>query len=1085
MKLTTLLLIVTLTQVSASVFSQQITLNEKRAPLEKVLDIIKKQSGYQIFYQDQDLLKATPVTIQATNASLQQVLDETFANQPLSYKIFDKTVVIKEKEPTLIEKAKAFFAQVTITGKVTDESGQPLAGVTIKIKTTGQATATDAKGIYTITVPDNNTILVFTYIGFESQELKASDIPNGSVITMKAIATNLHEVFVNKGYYKERQELSTGNVSKVTAQEIGEQPVSDPILALEGRVPGLQITQSTGTPGKLNSIAIRGKNSAIQGANPLFVVDGVPFFVFPTLATSFDNPNISPTVDGLSSPFNSINPQDIESIEVLKDADATAIYGSRGANGVILITTKKGKAGATRADVSFYTGWGDPTRTLKRLNTDQYLKMRNEAFVNDGTNPPANAYDINGTWDVTRNTDWTKEFLTTSHFTDAEASVSGGNVNTQFLIGGGYHKETPIIPGNFFDQRGSVHTNITHRSTDDRFNVSFSAYYSSDDSQLSLGMGNLTTPPDAPPIYNENGTLNWANSTWTNPFRYTLTTGKGVTNLLNSNVDLSYKIINDLQFKVNLGYTNTQMNQFQADPITYYDPAIVSSQSFSASANSLASSWIVEPQINYRKAILKGTLEALLGTSFQSQTLTQSAIQGFGYSNDALLQNIAAATTVQYLGNSYSNYKYNSVYGRVGYNWQEKYIINLTGRRDGSSRFGSGKQWGNFGAVGAGWIFSKEAFVENNLPWLSFGKLRASYGITGNDQIGDYKYLTTYNPYTTGTYFGGSTLMPTGLANPEFGWETTKKTEVGAEFGFLKDRISFTTSYYSNESSNLLLNYLLPSFTGSTSVVGNFPATIKNSGLEFTLNTINVKSKDFSWTTSFNLTIPIDQATLISFPGLATSSYATKYIIGQTINISKFYHFTGVDPQTGLYTFQDYDNDGKISSPNDNQVIISKNKQYYGGIQNNLKYKNWQLDFFFQFVAQKYGQNLFSSTTLLGSMANIPEYLYNNRWKAPGDNATVQKLSNSNSSATSALYSIAASDYAYSNASFIRLKNLSISYQIPGNWKRSLGLTNCRLFIQGQNLLTVTKYLGADPETQTPNGIPPVRVLTVGIQVGL
>lgn len=469
MKMAIFIICAAFLQVSASTgFAQKVTLNEKDASLEKVFNDIKKQTGVIFFYKADALRGTSKVNINVKDATLQEALDQCLKDQPLIYTIAGNTIGVKKKEENLIDKAKAFYAQVTVTGKVTDETGQQLPGVTVKIKDSDLATATDSKGSYTITVPDNNTILVFSFIGYETQELAAKYIPSGSAIIFKAVATNLKEVVVNKGYYNEKRELSTGDVSVVSAKEIGQQPVSDPIMALEGRVPGLQISQASGMPGSALIVQLRGQNSIANGNAPLYIVDGVPFTS--TTLTSSDIGggavgipyNGGPVGLGLS-PFNSLSPTDIESIEVLKDADATAIYGSRGANGVILITTKKGKPGSTKFDIDVNSGTGEVSRFIPMLNSQQYLAMRNEAFKNGGNTPGASDYDLNGLWDNTRYTDWQKMLIGgTAKYTNAQAEISGGNLNTQFLIGGAYNRQTTVFPGNFFDQKGSLHVSLNH-----------------------------------------------------------------------------------------------------------------------------------------------------------------------------------------------------------------------------------------------------------------------------------------------------------------------------------------------------------------------------------------------------------------------------------------------------------------------------------------------------------------------------------------------------------------------------------------------------------------------------------------------
>src|SRR5258708_653893 len=330
-----------------------------------------------------------------------------------------------------------------------------------------------------------------------------------------------------------------------------------------------------------------------------------------------------------------------------------------------------------------------------------------------------------------------------------------------------------------------------------------------------------------------------------------------------------------------------------------------------AFSNGSISTWIAEPQIDFHKNIGQGKLTALAGITFQQSIRDKQGLIASGYTNDTQLENIGSAASLSSFGPEYSNYKYNALFGRINYNLKEKYIVNLTARRDGSSRFGPDKRFSNFGAVGAAWIFSKEDFVIQNLPALSFGKFRGSYGVTGSDQIGDYQYLDTHSP-TNFTYQGGKGLIPNRLANPDFGWEENRKIEVGLELGFLQDRISFSASYYRNRSSNQLVGYSLPAVTGFTSIQSNLPATIQNAGLELNLSTVNIQHHDLTWNTNFNITF--NRNKLVSYPNIQGSSYANTYQVGSSLFIQKKYKSLGVDSQTGLYTFQDVDNNGTLST---------------------------------------------------------------------------------------------------------------------------------------------------------------------------
>jgi len=1100
MKITTLILITVILHVSANTMAQKVTLNKKNAQLVDVFNDINAQTGYDFAFTTTTLKDAKPVTINVRNEELSEVLTQIFQGQNLEFTIENKSVVIKPKEETLIDKARAYFAQITVTGKVQDELGQPLPGVTVRVKGTSNAFATDSKGSFSIVAPDDKAIIQFTFIGYESIELPARDV-NGTTITMKASQTNLKEVVVNKGYYTTTQELNTGNVTHISGEDIAKQPGIDPIAALEGRVPGLYISQTSGIPGANETVLLRGRNSLRNGNDPLYIIDGVP--VTSSSLTSGDigggalgyggggaGSNIigsNGSATGMS-PFSTLDPSNIESIEILKDADATAIYGSRGANGVILITTKRGKPGKTLVDINVLQGASRIASELDLMNTQQYLAMRYQALKNDGLTPSLDRGDYDLLlWDTNRYTDWQKVLIgRTAQYTNAVGSISGGTANTQFIIGGSYNRQTTVFPGNYVDKKGNAHFNLTHSSTDQKFHANFSAQYGYDSNIIPQAdfTSFVTIAPNSPALYNPDGTLNWGvypsvGPTFNNPITGTFQTAKSTTGNLNSHLMLSYQIFPGLVLKSSLGYTRSEMNQTNQQPATVgYGPPDPNNRLNQLATNSL-NSWIFEPQINYTKQISKGNLDVLLGMTQEENQYNSVAYTAVGFSSDALISNPAFASNFYLSGANYSQYRYAAIYGRVNYNWEEKYLFNLTARRDGSSRFGPGNEFGNFGAIGAGWIFSKEKFA-GNISWLSFGKIRASYGTSGNDQIGDYQFLSTYS--SGGIYQGVSTLQPTAISNPYYGWEVNKKLEGGLDLGFLKDRIYLTIDYFRNRSGNQLVGLTLPNVTGFNTVVANLPAVVQNTGLELQLNTTNIKTKSFSWSSSINLTVP--RNVLVSYPGLSSSIYADFYSIGKPIYTPAVYHYTGINPQTGVYTFQDVNGDGVLNN-SDRQHVNGALQKYFGGFDNSFSYKGLQLSVLFQFVKQT-GINYLNSFPFPGLFNQNQLVNVQKAWQNPGDIVTNQRYTSNGGTAAANAYGLfEGSDARYTDASFIRLKNIQLSYRLPASWTQKMHIQNFRVFLQGQNLLTITKYEGLDPETQSASTLPPLRTITAGLELGL
>ena len=996
----------------------------------------------------------------------------------------------------------AYCQVIRVEGKVINTSGRPVSGATITATFGGAKSSmqTSGDGSFSFNAVNSKAVLTITHIGFEEARIFVGG-KTQLRITINQKAADLDEVVI-QAYGTTTKRLSTGNISKISAKEIESQPVSNPIAALEGRIPGVVISQSSGVAGSSFNIEIRGRTSLDQSLSqndPLFVIDGV--FFEPgnqpaNLLRSAANNNFG--VGGLS-PLNTINPNDIESTEVLKDADATAIYGSRGANGVILITTKRGKEGSTKFTVNVYTGGSRPTRTMPLLNTQQYIALRKEGFKNDGIEPSSDPFDAGYApditlWDTTRYTDFRKLLIgDKADNTDASMSLSGGSELTQFLLSGNFHTETTVFSKSLADTRITGHFSLHHSSVNKKFLLSFSGGYSNDKNELIAT--DLTqyiyTPPNLR-LYDDNDKLSFKEagvSYYTvngiiNPLSVLLTRNTSVINNLYSNLLLSYRIAGPLTFRASFGYNDFKTREVSIIPSTSIDPYVASYQTPSASfANSTTNSWIIEPQLNYITNILAGKVDILAGATLQENAYTGMETDASHYSNDLLLNNPAAAGTV-IAQNSKSLYHYEAVFGRVNYNLEDKYILNVTFRRDGSSRFGPGKQFANFGALGVAWVFSAESLMKNGLPFISFGKLRGSYGVTGNDHIGDYTFLNLWSADGT-TYQGIQTLLPNKLYNPDLEWETNRKLEVALELGLFKDKLYLSGSYYRNRSSNQLINYRLPTQTGSQSIVANLPALVQNSGIEVVLTSHNIASRNFNWTTSINLTVPRNK--LISFPGLTSTPYSGLYVEGQPLSVINRFKYLGVDPATGVYTFEDVNKDNDFNSE-DYVVSGYTGPRLFGGILNSIRVFNFQLDFLFEFRKQT-GDNYLTqlASSFPGFVGNQSTRVLN-RWRQPGDKTEVQQAIatyNNFPALIAANVLLPASNGIYSDASFIRLRNVSLSYAFQASKFKALKLSGLRIYLNAQNLLTITHYKGLDPETQNAYVLPPLQTIVAGIQINL
>lgn len=1082
-----LLFTLTLAVIGFAVPAQTISLTLDKAPVQDVFKAVQQQTGYSFVYTRDQLTYAVPVTVNIKNMPMLQALELCFNQQPFTCYVHNKYIVLKDKAATKPPQATTFDIQ----GIITSETGEPLGGATITVKGSDKTVMADNDGGFKMAGITEGSTLVISNIGYNTAEVIVQSAETVQVV-LTASVNRLDETMVI-AYGKTTRRLSTGTVSKITGREIGNQPVANVLTALHGRVPGLLISQQSGIPGAGVKIQLRGRTSINESINndPLFIIDGVPY----AANNATVNQVGSAAGNAGISAFNSINPNDIESIEVLKDADATAIYGSRGANGVILITTKRASSGKTRITLNLRSGISTITRMMPFLNTGDYLQMRREAFANDGITPnatpatPGYAPDLK-IWDTTRYTDFKKLLIgNTASITDAQLSLSGGSANTQFLISSGYFRQTTVFPGSLDNTKGSLHVHINHNSTDKKFNLSFSNSYVYDDNNINVT--DLTTylklPPNLPSLYDASGNLNWQQGgvTFENPLAHSLRRYEAKAENMINNLQLSYRLGQSITLQASAGLNTLNVNDISTIPIAAQNPANapMGSASFGRSA---FRSIIVEPQVHYQRKFGQIKLESVAGATFQKNVRTATMMLGNGYNNDALIYSLKSASTITPVTDESSEYKYAAVFGRITGNVKNRYILNLTGRRDGSSRFGPGKRYANFGAIGAAWIFSNEPEIRKVLSFVSHGKLRMSYGTTGNDKIGDYAYLNTYS--STGVSYANSPgIAPTTLFNADYAWELNKKLELALETNFLQDRLQLTTAYYLNRSGNQLINYSLPSQTGGQSIIANFPALVENSGIEIEITALPVKAKKISWTAAFNLTFPKNK--LLAFPGFESSSYASYLVLGQPLNIIGGYRFAGVNTTTGIFEF--FDKDGKTTSSPASadrvKDLVQTDPVWFGGMSNSVSCGNWQFDVFVEFRKQtgfNFLGNVYANTSYPGTMNNQPAAVLN-RWHMAGMTTNIEKFTTrSGTPAYSAanVIRLNRSDVQYSDASYLRVKNISVAYQAPDAITRIVKMQECKLYLQAQNLFTITSFNGGDPEMKDLYRLPPLKTITAGIQ---
>jgi TonB-linked SusC/RagA family outer membrane protein len=1007
----------------------------------------------------------------------------------------------------------------TIRGYVRDSTGAPLQGASVTIKGTKDGVTTDLKGGFGLVRAKVGSVIVFSYTGYNNKEIVITNTSRSLLFVMLQRSQSELDLTVVQAYGTTSRRFSVGSISTVDAETIERQPVTNVLLALEGQVPGLAINATTGVPGSQVLIQVRGQNTVTSNTatpgnligqkpydQPLFIIDGVPFAPQNNNLSQLNNlASASNFAGGISqgggiSPFDNINPNDIESISVLKDADATSIYGTQGSNGVILITTKKGKPGKTVFNLMATTGYNSAARTVKLLNTPQYLKMRNDAFAADGVTPSNDPNNYNAyapdllLFDSTKYTNWEKVIYgKTSNNTDIHGTLSGGTYNNTFLIAGGFTRSDFNFPGNFADQRLTLHSAFHHISQDNRLTIDFGTDYGYDQNNSPSGSGGrILLPPNTPNLLDAQGNLVWSYN-GVSLDNYQFYNFLKETNLLqnynlNTTMRLAYKLLTGLTISANLGYNRNTSSEHAIMPASAQDPLYPYITATFANRNYETIN--VEPQLDYTTTVGKGVLTALAGATYKKNTNFNSNLTGYGYANDNFLGSIDGAPTVSAYDQS-TIYKYDAAFARVKYVYDGRYILSLNGNRDGSSNFGPGRQFGNFGSVGAGWIFTEEHFLKKAIPFLSYGKLSGSYGTSGSDGVAAYNYQPFWasNPNVP-PFQGVQPDFPQNLYNPNYSWALKKSLNTALDVGMFHDRVLLNATYYHDREGNQLGGYSLPGQTGFASVLENLPANVQNAGWEFAATSNQIKTKNFSWSTTFNITF--NRNKLLSFPGLAGSSYAYQYVLGKPVSEIIGYRFKGLNPQTGLFEYltskgQATNNPNyELASLGGDQVPIGDREvKYMGGFGNTFTYKHVSLYFFFQFSSQEapnYMSQIYSSSIPGIAIANQPVQVLN-YWKNPGDNATFQKLTSNYGTATAqAEENFSSSSGAYSNDTYARLKTVAFSYSLPDAFLKKAHIQNARIYVNAQNLLTLTNYKVADPETFANfTALPVQRTIVCGL----
>ena len=983
------------------------------------------------------------------------------------------------------------FAQRTVTGKVTDDTGNPLPNVTVQVKGTTAGTQTGNDGGFSIVVPANGRILVFSSVDMETNEVT---IGNQSVIntSLKTTEKALQEVVVT-GYQTVRKKDVTAAISKISAADIDNLPMPNFAQAMQGRAAGVIVAAANGVPGGSLSVIIRGVGSINAGTTPLYVVDGIQL-----------NTGVG-SINTQNNPLNFLNPDDIESIEILKDAAAASIYGARAGNGVILVTTKKGRSGKPKFTFNSYIGRSTPLGTVDVLSTQAWLQLRIEALVNSGVAPatarstalsnlglPASTSDEK--IDSLPTYDWQDAAFGTGTISNVEMSMNGGSQNINYYLSASYSKQTAFIaPTNF--QRGALLSKTSFKINDKvTIDNSLSISTVSQNAPYSLGNTGFGNPAYASamilpinPIYNQDGTyygLPGSGQNMVGTFNHNvMAVGDYVkyftrTNQFIGSASVTYKPIPSLTLKSLIGvdYRLTQDHRYQ-------DPRV--NDGFAVNGRlSDQSDWntnlISTTTANFNKTFKDvHNVTALAGVEYrrdQNQWI-QADAQGFP---SYLLQYLSAASTPVAVSGQWTASATFSQFGKLGYSYNSRYIFNYTFRRDGSSRFGANNQYGIFQSAQFAWNVKEENFLKK-VNAISDFKLRYSFGQAGNDQIGNVLYAQLYS--ATRLYGSQSAIFPSQLGNPDLTWENREESNIGLDLGFFKNRITLTVDAYKRINKDLLLARPLYSTTGFTSIQQNL-GKMENKGLELMLSVTPFDGK-FKWTSTFNIAFQKNKV-LELYNGLQSLPSDASIRVGSPIGSFFVAEWAGVNPATGRGMW--YDINGNITynpTANDRKIIGDIYPSKFGGWNNTLSYKGFSLDAFFQY---EYGRvradgQYQQMMRMAGATVNTLSYGYITRWQKPGDIVPTPRAFNGLADYNSAGWGTG-SRYIF-RTDYIRLKQVTLGYDIPANFAKKYKLDGARVYVQGINLWTYTKWPSYDPEFTGDNFgiIPQSKNITVGVQV--
>ncbi|MEJ6980611.1 TonB-dependent receptor [Pedobacter sp. P351] len=1066
MKLTLVLIALTFMQIRAATFAQNVSVSAKNAPLKQVLAQIRKQTGYDFLYNNISFKQLPSVSIEVKNQDLLEVLDNIFQGQPVRYVINNKTILISKKP----EIATNVREDVTITGIVTDEKAEPLPGVTVKLKGSFLNAVTDNNGKFSLKISEPKGVLVFSFIGFMTLEYPISNQRNINIV-LKESVSDLSEVVV-VGYGTVKRSDLTGSVVSVKQSQITSTPVTNVLETLQGKVAGMDLTRSSGETGAGMNFTIRGNRSLNASNSPLVIVDGIQY-----------------------GSYIDINPNDIESIEVLKDASSTAIYGSRGANGIILITTKAGKNGKTKVEFNNYYGLNTLSDYPYASNTSQYVAITREAHraLAENTNKPvpgdatifgAKLDNINKGID----TDWADILLHDGSVWSNHIAVSAGNEKTRFRLSSEYFKEKGLLKHDELN-RFVQHLNLDHQITKA---LKIGTILNFNSSKQERRNTSFWTVSKALPIglpYNEDGSINkypWPANLDINPLMDESTDNYS-NNTTSSRVFMvgfaEWNVLKKLSFRSNFGVdlNNSQQGIFEGNNTSLAG----GNGGFSRSLinDNKGRSWTWENVMNYNFDLKKHALNLMLGNSMISNRSVSFGGEGKDqpYST-ALFYNLGANARDVVTRSNLVESSLNSFFGRLNYKFNDKYLLTASLRADGASVLAEGNKWAYFPSVALAWRIKQESFL-SGFEALSDLKFRTSYGISGNSAIQPYQTNGGLNriafSFDETAAFG---YLPKQVANKELGWEKTATLNGGLDFGFFNNRLTGSVDIYKTKTNDLLMERILPSLTGFNSIIANVGKTETN-GIDVVLSGTIMSRKSFSWSTDVNFATFKEKIVALSVGG---NDVSKGWFVGSPINILYDYEKTGIWQTSekadaakfgkvpGEIKVRDQNNDGKITATDDRIILGQRSPEWTAGMTNNFGYKNFALSVLIyarvgqminsDYLGSYYTGGIFNTSQVDYWTPENPTNAYPRPWVGHDD----QYLST----------------LRYIDGSFLKIKDVRLSYKLPKTMFSKFPV-NGQLYLTAKNYFTFSKMDNYDPERGGSADFPLTRQLVFGINLGL